>query len=137
MSLWGLMKEGIELPSTPVLGNSHVIGAVFTGLCVVPAAVLLQYITIQKTNQVFSAIPIDQAHEQNNACSKMDGGAVGLTDNPSALQRWQVTVPEVTALIKDFEDAHQLMGRRHEVIHHDQTANVKMHLGKTSAYSAT
>ena len=33
--------------------------------------------------------------------------------------------PEVTALIKDFEDAHQLMGRRHEVIHQDQTANVQ------------
>ena len=26
--------------------------------------------TIQKSNRVFSAIPIDQAHEQNNACSK-------------------------------------------------------------------
>ena len=53
------------------------------------------------------------------------GGAVGLTDNPSALQRWLVAGPEVTALIKDFEDAHQLMGRRHEVIHHVQTANVQ------------
>ena len=75
--------------------------------------------------RVFSAIPIDQAHEQNNACSKRDGGAVGLTDNPSALQRWPIAGPEVTALTKDFEDAHQLMGRRHEVIHHDQTANVQ------------
>ena len=72
--------------------------------------------TIQKTNRVFSAIPIDQAHEQNNACSKRDGGAVGLTDDPSALQRWLVARAEVT---------HQLMGRRHEVIHHDQTANVQ------------
>jgi len=36
-----------------------------------------------------------------------------------------VAGPEVTALIKDFENAHQLMGRRHEVIHHDQTANVQ------------
>ena len=79
--------------------------------------------TIQKTNRVFSAIPIDQAYEQNNACSKRDGGAVGLTNNPSALHRWLVAGPEVTALIKDFEDAHHLMGRRHEMIHHDQTAN--------------
>ena len=74
---------------------------------------MLAIFTIQKTNRVF---PIDQAHEQNNACSKRDGGAVGLTDNPSALQRWLVAGPEVT---------HQLMGRRHEVIHHDQTANVQ------------
>ena len=44
-------------------------------------------LTIQKTNRVFSAIPIDQAHEQNNACSKRGGEAVGFTDNPSALQR--------------------------------------------------
>ena len=56
---------------------------------------------------------------------KRGGGAVGLTDNPSALQRWLVAGPEVTVLIKDFEDTHQLMGRRHEVIHHDQKANVQ------------
>ena len=81
--------------------------------------------TIHKTNQVFSAIPSDQGHEQNNACIKSDGGAVGLTDNPSALQRWLVAGPEVAALIKDFEDAHQLMGRRDEVLHHDQRASVQ------------
>ena len=30
---------------------------------------------------------IDQAHEQNHAIVKGDGGAVGLTENPSALRR--------------------------------------------------
>ena len=65
--------------------------------------------TIQKTNRVFSAIPIDQAHEQNNACIKSDGGAVGLIDKPSALLRWMVAGHKVAALIEDFEDAHQLM----------------------------
>jgi len=38
--------------------------------------------TIQKTCRKFSAIPIDQAHEQNNAAIKGDGCAVDLTDNP-------------------------------------------------------
>ena len=57
--------------------------------------------------------------------SRVVEGAVGLTDNPSARQRWLVAGPEVAALIKDFEDTHQLMGRRHEVIHHDQTASVQ------------
>ena len=85
-------------------------------------------------NRVFSAIPIDQAHQQNNACIKRDGWAVGLTnnpsalrrwvvgltDNPSALRRWVVADPEVIALIDDFEDAHQLMGRRDGVLHHDR-----------------
>ena len=37
---------------------------------------------VNKTNSVFS---VDQAHEQNNALIKGDGGAVGLTSNPSAL----------------------------------------------------
>lgn len=50
---------------------------------------------------------------------------VGLTDNPSALRRWMVAGPEVAAVIEDFEDAHQLMGRGHEVLHHDQTASVQ------------
>ena len=35
-----------------------------------------------------------------------------------------VAGPEVAALIEDFEDAHQLMGRRNEVLHHDQAASV-------------
>ena len=43
---------------------------------------------VQKTKQVFSGILIGQADEQNNALINRDGGAVGLTDNPSALQHW-------------------------------------------------
>ena len=35
--------------------------------------------TVLKTGGAFSAIPIDQAHEQNNAAVKGDGGALGLT----------------------------------------------------------
>ena len=78
------------------------------------------------TNRVFSAIPIDQAHEQNNACIKSDGGTVGLTDHHSAFRRWVVAGHEVVALTEDdFEDAHQLMGRQDEVLHHHQTASVQ------------
>lgn len=54
---------------------------------------------VQKTKKVFSSIPIDQAHEQNNACIKGDGGAVGLTDNPSALRCWMIAGPAVARLI--------------------------------------
>ena len=42
--------------------------------------------TVRKSKHVFSAIAIDQAHEQNNASVKGDGGAVGLTENPTALR---------------------------------------------------
>ena len=41
--------------------------------------------TIAKTDARFSAIAIDQAHKQNNAMVKGEGGTVGLTENPSAL----------------------------------------------------
>lgn len=60
--------------------------------------------TVQKINRVFSAIATDQAHEQNNTHIKGDGGAVELTDNPSALRRWMVVGPEVAKVIDDFHD---------------------------------
>ena len=42
--------------------------------------------------RAFSAIAIDQAHEQNNAAVKGDGDAVGLTEN-LAPKRWMVFRP--------------------------------------------
>ena len=36
---------------------------------------------VKKTAHSFSALAIDQAHEQNNASVKGDGGAVGRTEN--------------------------------------------------------
>ena len=57
------------------------------------------HFTIKKTGNAFSAMAIDQAHEQNNAAVKGDGGAVGLTENPSALKRWMICGPEMARLI--------------------------------------
>ena len=42
-------------------------------------------ITVKKTSHVFSAMGIDQAHEQNNRVVKVDGGAIDIMDNESAL----------------------------------------------------
>ena len=42
-------------------------------------------ITVKKTSRVFSAMGIDQAHEQNNRVVKVDGGAIDIMDNESAL----------------------------------------------------
>ena len=47
-------------------------------------------LTVQKTANAFSSIPLDQAHEQNNELIKGVGGAIGITENPSALLRWMV-----------------------------------------------
>lgn len=79
--------------------------------------------TVQKTTRPFSAIAIDQAHEQNNAAVKGDGGAVGLTGNPSALRRWMVAGPEVAWLIEEFQVSHR--DRSKDTKHHDQSPSVQ------------
>lgn len=84
------------------------------------------HFTVQKTKRVFSAIPIDEAHEQNNACVKGDGRPVGLTDNPSALQRWMVAGPEVARVIGEFENGEMHRNKRVDTRHHDQIASVQI-----------
>lgn len=58
---------------------------------------------VQKTKNRFSCMPIDQAHEQNNKLVKGSGGAVGLTENPSAFRKWMVAGPEQARLLVEFE----------------------------------
>ena len=58
---------------------------------------------IKKTCRQFSAIAIDQAHEQNNAVVKGDGGAIGLTENPSALKSCMLYGPEMARLTYEFD----------------------------------
>ena len=62
------------------------------------------FFTVNKSSKHFSAIAIDQAHEQNNAIVKGDGGAVGLTENESALRRWMVSGPAIARVVNEFED---------------------------------
>ena len=64
---------------------------------------------IHKTTKLFSATLIDQAHEQNNEVVKSSGGAIGLTENPSALRKWMVSGPEQARLLKEFEKEHLLI----------------------------
>ena len=59
--------------------------------------------TVEKTARPFSAVAIDQVHEQNNSVVKGDDGAVGLTEKPAALRRWMVCGPEMDGLIGEFE----------------------------------
>ncbi len=58
---------------------------------------------LQKTQNCFSCMPLDQAHEQSNKLVKDSGGAVGLTENPIAFRRWMVGGPEQARLLKEFE----------------------------------
>ena len=86
--------------------------------------------TVRKTNRVFSAIAIDQAHEQNNAHIKGEGGAVGLTDNPSALRCWMVAGPEVARVIEEFHDQQHHCGGERDTCHYDQTPSVQAAFAK-------
>lgn len=83
------------------------------------------HFTVQKTKRIFSAIPIDQGHEQNNAYVKGDGGAIGLTDNPTALRRWMVAGPEVARVIVEFEDFNLHPHDQEETRHHEETPSVQ------------
>jgi len=61
---------------------------------------------LRKTSNWFSAIPFDQAHEQENKMVKGSGGAVGLTENPTAFRRWMLSGPEIARLLKEFGEEY-------------------------------
>ena len=50
--------------------------------------------TANRSDRPFSRMSLDESHEQNNACVKEEGGAIGLTEKPKALLRWMVAGPE-------------------------------------------
>ena len=81
---------------------------------------------VKKSRHAFSAIAIDQAQEQNNACVKGYGGAVGLTENPAGLRRWMVSGPEMARVIGEFEGSIKKMQdidyRHQDQKKHTQTA---------------
>ncbi len=78
-----------------------------------------------KTTCSFSAIAIDQAHEQNNASVKVDGGAVGLTENPAALRCWMVSGQEMAQVVGEFEASTEKR-KGTDTQHHEQTKHAQM-----------
>ena len=54
------------------------------------------------SSRTFSAMANDQAHDQANAVIKGEGGAIGVTEDPSALRRWMVAGPEVSRLATEY-----------------------------------
>ncbi len=83
--------------------------------------------TVNKTGRNFSNIALDHAHEQNNACVKGDGGAVGLTtQNVTALQRWMVAGPEMARLINEFQESMKKNERVSDFRHHEQCHSMQL-----------
>jgi hypothetical protein len=82
--------------------------------------------TVTKTTRIFSAIAIDQAHEQNNAMVKGDGGAVGLTENAKALRRWMISGPEMARLVNEFEASIAPEAGSESRYHHEAQKNYQV-----------
>ena len=77
---------------------------------------------VRKPTRCFSRIPIDQAHEQDNAMVKGGGGAVGLTENSSVLRQWMVSGPGVARFVNEFETSMPTRSAAEsEEKHHDDT----------------
>ena len=45
---------------------------------------------VQWSVHLFSRMAVDQFHEQLNKCIKVDGGLVGLTEDPVVLHIWML-----------------------------------------------
>ena len=77
---------------------------------------------MHKTNNACSSIAIYHADEQCNALVKGEGGALGLTDNPSDLKRWMAAGPELSAMVQEFEIGSSSTGSTN---HHEQAPAVQ------------
>ena len=74
------------------------------------------HFTVQKIKRAYSAIPLDQAHELNNARIKGDCGDV-------ALSCWVVAGPGVARVIMEFKaNIHPNSEQTH---HHDTTPSAQ------------
>ena len=67
---------------------------------------------VQTTNSTFSAIAIDQCHEQRTADVKGSNGAIGLMDDAAARRRWMVAGPEVSRIVAEYEEC-SIQTRQH------------------------
>ena len=56
------------------------------------------YFTVNKTDDPLSSMGVDQVHEQNNKVIKVDGGAISILENETALLKWAVAGPTVSDL---------------------------------------
>ena len=80
---------------------------------------------VHKTENVFSSIALDHAHEHVNAQVKGEGGAVGLTENPAALRRWMIAGPEIARIIQEFEQTSSNEVNEEKRRHHEQVPSVQ------------
>ncbi len=79
-----------------------------------------EYWVVPKTSNRFSAIPLDQTHEQENAKVKGVGGVIGLTQNTATLNRWMICGPEISTLFDEFEGGFSNEEEQDIQLHHEE-----------------
>ena len=85
---------------------------------------------VQKSYHIFSLIiALDKNHEQENESVKGVRGAIGLTENPCALQRWMISGLEVSRTVKEFERSF-LQSLDNGVHHHEKEHGVQLSFAK-------
>ena len=57
-----------------------------------------------RSQNMFLLIVLDHNHEQLNEMIKGEGGAVGLTEDPTALRHWMISGPEIACVVTEFEE---------------------------------
>ena len=70
---------------------------------------------ISRSNRRFSSLPIDQANKR----VKGVGGVIGITENPTMLDRWILTGPEISRLVEQFTEANDEKDGE-ELRHHEE-----------------
>ena len=82
-------------------------------------------------------MPLDQAHKQNELI-KGEGGAIGITENPSALLRLMVAGPELARMVEEFERAEEEHNADQTCTpHHEQSSASQMRFSHVQSLGST
>ena len=57
-----------------------------------------EFLTVNKTNWLFSYLLDNHANGQSNKLIKSDGGVVGILDSAKALLKWMISGPVIASL---------------------------------------
>ena len=76
---------------------------------------------VKRSSKRFSAIAIDQSHEQMNKIVKSSGGVIGLTEDPTSLVKWSLCGPLVSQMLEDFiGEVGEYSDTTSDFFHHDE-----------------
>ena len=85
-----------------------------------------------KSRNRFSAITLDQNHEQSNATPKGKGGTIELFQKDEAFRRWLVTQPKLFELTRDFHKEFSMSNDKLSWLHHEEGKSLQTDFAKNS-----